>query len=262
MKNRKITKRFPVGLAVRLWSAALWRLALAGALVMLTWQCYNLRNLPGWTERQIEREGEATRAAALSAIGDTRKDVLVQVTSQMAALRTDVTSRVDFGLKVADTHLTAIDGNIASLSGSMNTQLARTGDSVVEVAGELGPVLKHVDRVAQQVDDAAPLFLNCDHNPDCLFNRYVGASQGVELATRNISLMSTEVRTSLPAALKTWQGIGHNVESSTARIDRMLKPHWYDRVLGYAVNGAILYRDLNPVTNLTLTGAQIISSRP
>src|ERR1035438_7759943 len=72
-------ERFPVGLTVRLWAGALWRLALAGALVMLTWQCYNLRNLPGWTERQIEREGEATRAAALSAIGDTRKDVLVRV---------------------------------------------------------------------------------------------------------------------------------------------------------------------------------------
>jgi hypothetical protein len=82
---------FPLSVTVRLWSGVLWRVALAGVLVSFTWQVYNLRNLPGWTERQIRREGDATRAAATSAIADTRKDLLAEV----GKLRGDAMARID-----------------------------------------------------------------------------------------------------------------------------------------------------------------------
>ena len=183
---------------VATWAITLWRVALVVLISVLAWQAYNLRNLPSWTERQVTREADATRAAALSAIGDTRKDVLGQV----AALRKDVMSRADATLQVADKHLTALDGNVAGLSGTLDTQLKRTGDSVVEVAGDLRPALAHVNSITGQVDDAAPLFLDCDHNPDCVFNRYVGASKGVELAARNFSLMSTDAGKALPSILR------------------------------------------------------------
>jgi hypothetical protein len=45
-------------------------------------------------------------------------------------------------------------------------------------------------------------------------------------------------------------------------IDRLTKPHWYDRLLGYGLNGVILYRNLNPATNLTVKGVQAITGRP
>jgi len=45
-------------------------------------------------------------------------------------------------------------------------------------------------------------------------------------------------------------------------VDRLTKPKWYDRVLGYTLNGAILYRNLNPATNLTVKGAQFIQAQP
>ena len=48
----------------------------------------------------------------------------------------------------------------------------------------------------------------------------------------------------------------------TPNINRLTKPRWYDRVLGYGLNGVVIYRNLNPATNLTVKGAQLVSSRP
>jgi len=62
--------------------------------------------------------------------------------------------------------------------------------------------------------------------------------------------------------LATWQQIEKDVSGSASNINSLTKPRWYDRVRGYALNGVVLYRNLNRVTNLTLTGAQVISSRP
>jgi ABC-type transporter Mla subunit MlaD len=80
---------------------------------------------------------------------------------------------------------------------------------VEELRGDLKPILDHASGVAKQVDDAAPLFLDCEFNADCLFNRYVGASKGIERAALNFGQMSTDVQNALPASLATWQGIDH-----------------------------------------------------
>ena len=148
----------------------------------------------------------------------------------------------------------------------------RFGESLVRVDTALGkveelradvrPMVLHAAGLAAQVDNAAPLFLDCEYNPDCLFNRYVGASKGIERAAFNFGQMSTDIRNAVPGAITTWQRIGTNVDGITANINRLTKPRWYDRLLGYGLNGVVIYRNLNPATNLTIKGAQIISSRP
>jgi hypothetical protein len=52
-----------------------------------------------------------------------------------------------------------------------------------------------------------------------------------------------------------------NLDSITGNISQITKPHWYDRVFGYGLNGALLYRTLNPVTNVTFKAAQVVSSQ-
>jgi len=39
------------------------------------------------------------------------------------------------------------------------------------------------------------------------------------------------------------------------------KPRCHDRLLGYCLN-VVIYRNLSPAINLTIRGAEIISSRP
>jgi hypothetical protein len=93
-------------------------------------------------------------------------------------------------------------------------------------------------------------------------NWYVGSSKGFEHVAANFGLMPADVRAALPGAITTWQGIGTNVDGITANINRLTKPRWYDRLLGYGLNGVVIYPNLNPATNLTTKGAQILSSHP
>jgi hypothetical protein len=143
--------------------------------------------------------------------------------------------------------------------------LARA-DSALGVAealdGQLQPVLAHSAGIAAQVENGLPLFLDCDHNPDCLFNRYQGTAKAVERAAGDVSAMSVDFRRDWPGYLRTWNGIGRNVEETTASIDKLSRPHWYDRLLGYGLNAAVIYRNLNPVTSLAVAGAQIVAGRP
>ena len=45
-------------------------------------------------------------------------------------------------------------------------------------------------------------------------------------------------------------------------LDRLTKPHWYDRLLGYGLNGVVIYRNLNPAASIAAKGALIVSGRP
>jgi hypothetical protein len=153
----------------------------------------------------VSREVAATRAALLaqvaSARGDlagqiqaARQDLLVRTERQVAALRKDVMGEVD-------QIRTTADRRVGDTLGRADAALAH----VEEFRGDLKPVLDHAAGIAKQVDDAAPLFLDCEYNPDCVFNRYVGASKGIERAAMNFGQMSSDVRAALPAAITTWQ---------------------------------------------------------
>jgi hypothetical protein len=62
--------------------------------------------------------------------------------------------------------------------------------------------------------------------------------------------------------LLTWQQIGTDVSGTANNLNRLTKPHWYDRLLGYGLNGVLIYRNLNPITNLAVKGAQMLSAHP
>ncbi len=261
------------------WSQVAWRVALAGflcvasgLLCVVAWQVYSLRKLPDWAEVQITRESNNTRAAALDAITGTRKELLGEV----ANLRKDVMTRVDDGLNKANQNLTDIrtDANtqITALSGMVNArltdvtgkldgQLARTNDSLAMVTTGLKPVLDHTASITKQVDDTAPLYLDCEYNPDCAFNRFQGTSKAVEHAAMNFGLMSNDFRAALPPAINTWQSIGTNVNGITANINTLTKPKWYDRLLGYGFTGVAIYRNLNPATNIVTGITRVITTQ-
>jgi hypothetical protein len=203
------------------------------------------------TRTDLVGQVAAAREDLAGQIEASRKDLLGRAERQLAALRGDVMGQVAETRKVADQR-------IGDTLAHVDTALGK----IEELRGDLKPVFDHAASVTKQVDDAAPLFLDCEFNQDCVFNRYVGASKGVERAAMNFGQMSADVQTALPTAIKTWQGIGTNVGGIAANVNRLTTPHWYDRVLGYGLNGVVIYRNLNPATNLIVKGAQVISSRP
>jgi len=203
------------------------------------------------TRAALLAETQAARGDFIGQMESARRDLLGRTERQAAALRGDVMGEVSEIRKAADRR-------VGDTLGRVDTALGK----IEELRGDLKPTLDHSASLTKQVDDAAPLFLDCESNPDCVFNRYVGASKGIERAALNFGQMSADVRTALPTGIATWQGIGANVGGITANVNQLTKPRWYDRLLGYGLNGVVIYRNLNPATNITVKGAQIISSRP
>jgi hypothetical protein len=214
------------------------------------------------TRRGVLAQVAATRTDLGTQIALARWDVLDRTEREVAALRSDTMGqvaalRIDAMNAVGQIRSTA-DRRVGDTLARVDAALVK----VEELRGDLKPTLEHAASVSKQVDDAAPLFLDCEFNQDCFFNRYVGVSKSIERAAMNLSLMSTDVTAALPTAITTWQSIGTNVASITANVNQLTKPKWYDRLLGYGLNGVVIYRNLNPATNITLRTAQFVASRP
>jgi hypothetical protein len=206
----------------------------------------------------VPGEIAATRSALTGEIAATRRDLNAQLRNiaarterQAAALRIDTLAEVDEIRQTADRR---IGDTLARADAALGT--------LEGVRQDLKPALENSAAITGQVNEALPLFLDCDHNPDCVFNRYVGASKGIERAALNFGQASADVRNAVPQMLATWNQIGVGVAGTAANLDRLTKPHWYDRLIGYGLNGVVIYRNLNPATNVMVKGAQFLSGRP
>jgi len=213
------------------------------------------------TVAAVPAEIRLTRTALLQEAGAARQDLTRQIAAarvaalaisdrQATAFRTGILAQsADFG-EAAGRRL---GGTLSKLDATLATTTA------IEL--DLRPTLQHSASITAQIDDSLPVFLDCDHNPDCVFNRYVGVSRGIEHAAIDVSGMSADFRRDWPAYLKTWQDIGVQTDGFVANMNRLTHPHWYDRLIGYGLNGVVIYRTLNPL-GAAVTGAQILSSRP
>lgn len=89
--------------------------------------------------------------------------------------------------KIIDKHLGIIDASLKETSDSFTDLSTRYQGFATQVDEELTEftattknAVRPIQESAQQVDDALPLFLNCEFNEDCLFNRYQGVSKSLE----------------------------------------------------------------------------------
>ncbi len=169
----------------------------------------------------------------------TRRDLLGRTDRQVTAIRGDAMAQLSQFREAADQRV-----------GDTLARADRALATIDSLRQDLKPMLDHSARITAQVDDSLPLFLDCDHNPDCVFNRYVGASKGIERAAGNVAQMSGDFRGALPKAIDAWQGIGDDVHGITGNVKKLTTPKWYDRALGYGLSFGAAYRDLNPGYNV------------
>lgn len=172
--------------------------------------------LPASVERQIREQGKETRAAALAAIRDTRRELLLEV----ARTRGDLLARVDRLTDVSEQALSEVTASV---------------DAVSDTATDLRPVLENAAKITAQVNDVLPMFVDCDHNPDCVYNRYVGVAQSTERAMRAVAETA-------PGTLKSVESTASSV-ASIARSWEKQTP-LYVRVLGWAGSGFLKIKTL------------------
>jgi hypothetical protein len=160
------------------------------------------------TRSALIGEIAATRADLMQQIAASRRDLLVRTEREADALRRDVMTQTAALVATSDRRL----GDTLS---RVDTALA----TVDALRQDLKPSLEGAAAITAQVNGALPLYLDCDHNPDCVFNRYVGVSKGVERASLNFGQMSQDVRGALPPMLQTWKQIGADVAGITKNVD-------------------------------------------
>lgn len=77
-----------------------------------------------------------------------------------------------------------IDARLAAIQTDANNQLSQfnsnTNAQLTQLNATIASTAKPVQESAQQVDDALPLFADCDFNEDCVFNRFQGVSKAME----------------------------------------------------------------------------------
>jgi len=225
-----MTPRYAFRLAV--W--AFWRLALAALLCVLTWQAYNLRNLPGWAQAQIQREGDNTRTAALVAIADTRKDLLKEV----ASIRTDVMARTDKALDITDQTSKMVDTRLADITTKMTAQLDKANASIAEVAKvreDLRPVLGEAQETLNQTSGTIAVL-----RPQAL-----GLMAATKVTMGTVAQTMRTVKDATPkladATVQTGQNVAGITKDFHTFTSEFVKPQpWYKKLYTGAKDGLLI----------------------
>jgi hypothetical protein len=210
-----------------------------------------------------------------------QKDVLGKIDTVQDKLSSDmkfVAKTADDRLgsleKVTDDRLNSLQAStfeqVSGIRKDLNDQLTTTNKSVTTLTTAYADVPKAVEK--NYNDNFAPYF-RCQANDLCLQGQASDTMFAIRTTTKDISKTVMGVNKTLPvmeADLTNISGtfakdipqITKNFTAITANINSLTHPRLIDRILGYSLNGIIMYRNLNPVTSLTVTGAQLISSKP
>ena len=122
--------------------------------------------------------------------------------------------------------------------------------------------------IVQPVIEAAQVTLrDTDRTVADLHPQLLGLVAASKVTAGETAQTMRDVRSAVPSFITQGQRISANVDTATAQfsgvatnLNRLTKPKWYDRLLGYGLNGVVIYRDLNPVTSLTVRGVQFLTS--
>jgi Skp family chaperone for outer membrane proteins len=229
----------------------LYQICLCTLLITLTgaaWSAILLVRAATVAVTAIPAEVAATRTALLSEVQASRRDLIQRSDRQLTALRRDVLSEARELRETAD---------------------RRTGDTLARADTALATIDSFRRDVQPVLQSAESTLQDTRKTVADLHPQLLGLVAASKVTAGETAQTMRDVRHAVPGFLAQSLAISSNVQLATLRfsgvadnLNRLTKPKWYDRLIGYGLNGVVIYRNLNPVTNLTLKGAQILSSRP
>jgi ABC-type transporter Mla subunit MlaD len=193
-------------------------------------------------------EVQAVHQDVIGQVACARRDLLERSERQIAALRQDVLAEVGQIRQTAD---------------------RRLGDTLARADAALATA-ENLRQDLQPVFDAAHNTLaDTDKTIADLHPQLLGLVAASKVTAGETAQTMRDFRGAVPSFIAQGQAIAGNVQTATLNfsgvannLNRITKPKWYDRLIGYALNGVVIYRNLNPITSLTVTGAQLLASRP
>jgi hypothetical protein len=220
--------------------------ALLAALTGLVISAIELVRAATATVSVLPGEVVATRTALVDEVRSARKDVLTRSERQIASLRKDVMAEAGEIRRTADRR---VDDTLARVDVALET--------ASELRGDFVPVLAAAQATLHEADRTVT-----DLHPQLL-----GLVAASKVTAGETAQTMRDFRGAVPSFIAQGQRITANVGTATSEfssvatnLNRLTKPKWYDRLLGYGLNGVVIYRDLNPVTSLTVKGIQFLTS--
>lgn len=159
-----------------------------------------------WIGNAVQSLAASARLTAEAAATASR-DVPRLIDTRAASIQSDARQLIEQGLidirhdlveQVALTRSASLreiqDTRTALVHDALPKVIAGVDRIRVDAAGQLGrtndtlaAAVKPMQESAQQVDEALPMFLECDHNADCLFSRFQGTSKAIERTAQVIA---------------------------------------------------------------------------
>lgn len=205
--------------------------------------------------RQVKlaiNELSSTSATQLARALDLVDSHLSQTQSIVDGRTKDALARVDAAITLVDRRSKEIsDGLTAAkntglavglnLAGRVDSRLGEVTREIKEFRMELTPAIASASSTLFQIQEAAPLFLDCDHNVDCAFNRYVGVSKAAEATMVDISSsvptfidIADKVGQNIEAGSKKYLEVGQDTDTFIQRMTPPKFPTWLRWTLGIA----------------------------
>jgi hypothetical protein len=251
------------------WSEKFAKCALGLALLALAFALV-CGGLAGLQVRQtakdlpdvVHTEMEGTRLF----LGDQVQGVYDKMSADIRFLATTTDTRLSKLESDTFTELTSLHTDTLTV---LNTQLSEFNRNTGALTAAYVDIPKVV--AARYNRDFGP-FTDCVHNKLCLQGQGSDTLFAIRSTSRDLSGMVYTVNPAITSMAASFQssattfnagfpGIVTNFGGFVSNLNRLTSPKWYDRVIGYTLNGAVIFRELNPATNLTIKGAQFISSQ-
>ena len=239
---------------------------------MTIWQLKNTTNHLMWatntTITALPKQVDDRIGKVQTAVMDKIDTVQDKLNTEVTSLANLTDNRLGTLTKTTDERLAKIqDDTFKTLNTTLNAQLTTTNQSVTKLVDAYAGIPAVV---GAKYNTQFAHYFDCDKNLLCLQGQASDTMFAVRQSSRDTSTMMTDLTVTMPkiedhilAISNTFSTdipkITTNIAGITANINTLTKPKWYDRILGYALNGAVIYRNLNPITSLTVTGAQVIS---
>jgi hypothetical protein len=216
----------------------------------------------------IKTEMTATRALIDTRVSSLETTANRQLTDwratteqQLTEIRTTTDRRISSLEKTTDRHLVALEGETLK---RVDQLVASADRNLTNVAGGVNDLTKTYAAIPDRLDTSLKPFTNCAENDFCWQNLVTDSMVSFRAASRDTSatmqgisttipLVASDVRKSTDAFATQFPIIVQNTSNITSNIDRLTKPKWYDRVIGYAANGTLIWFNINRAATPSVT---------
>jgi hypothetical protein len=174
--------------------------------------------------RRLEIQAALLRSETLMEVREAR----IHLTETVGLLPGLVDARAGRLESIADRRLGEALATVDMAAASVQDVTLRAGP----VLNHAAALLEHAGGVARQVDEAAPLWLDCESNPSCAFNRYAGVAKAAEVSAQETAETMRAIRAATPQVLT-------NLDKTTANVERLTRPDHLWLRIGRAISPAL-----------------------